>query len=182
MSRWVSLDGLFNEPRAAAKPSAFQRATADHLAAGYVDIPPDMGPLFGLPAPGVTSGDREPDEHVVRTDPESFQVGPPPGGGSRRPASYAGGRPLRHHVDAWLAAGGWAGRRARAGSIALDEPDTKDARRKVDDQWRYEVRCRGWEGTRWIYRKWVTDSAGVTRVYWWTRDTAPAVPPPEPER
>jgi len=118
------------------------------------------------------------EDGAVTMDPSSFRLGPP-GRISRAPALT---RPLRKAVDAWLAAGGWQARRDGAASLALVGEDSQEARNRVRDQWRYEMRCRGWEGAgdRWITRRWREESDGSTRMYWWTTERAPDLPPPPP--
>ncbi|WP_239404519.1 hypothetical protein [Frankia sp. Cj3] len=118
-------------------------------------------------------------------DPGSYSVGPP-SEHVRPPSSRRGMRQRRQrrlmesYVDSWLQDGGWRGGRESAGSLALNEADTPEARQLVRGRWRQELIARGWT-SQMVTSRWRVEERGrhlETRFYWWTTDEWKSQPMP----
>lgn len=125
----------------------------------------------------LSSNDRGRRPDRVSIQPDSFRVGSPDGP-KRSP------RPLKRHVDEWLADGGWTAGKDGAGSVALAEEDTQQARDHLTYRWRQEIADRGWTG-RWLKHMYRPEPDGLggtqTRMYWWRLPgKGPEVPPDPP--
>lgn len=204
MSRWQSPDAFFADVEQRREPARHPYGPPrppSPIVALAADIAQEFGGVddreFDALVAQLRSGLSSPDRGLVRreqgrregaavmsTDPGSFRIGPPPKREDAAPRprrTHAGGRPLRAPIDSWLALSGWGGGKDAAGSITLrpdENPDIRRAKTTIRGQWRWELTCRGWD-EGWLRRSWVLEG-GVWRMYWWTTDKAPTVPPAAP--
>lgn len=167
------MNGLTDDVRRLVVPLAFAYDTTHSAHAEAREILRNGG----TPDP-VPSRDHGAEVVEMRVDPESYRYGAPP---EKVPRARSR-RPFHSLIEKWLGDGGWAAGRDGAASIALVE-DTPVERRRIVNQWSYELGKRGWTASHVTTRFVVEEdprTGETTRFYWWTKpDWARRYPPEE---